>query len=63
MPLSGPEAVVSPLRSSSTEHSHSFTLRLCSVVRVPSPSSSCSSLSGQREQNLETAISYMSQIE
>lgn len=45
MPLSGPEAVVSPLRSSSTEHSHSFTLRLCSEVRVPSLSSSCSSLS------------------
>lgn len=49
MPLSGPEAVVRPLRSSSTEHSHSFTLRLCSVVSVPSLSSSCSSLSDASE--------------
>lgn len=44
MPLSGPEAVVSPLRSSSTEHSHSFTLRLCSAVRAPSLCSSRSNL-------------------
>ncbi|TNN87422.1 hypothetical protein EYF80_002139 [Liparis tanakae] len=44
MPLSGPEAVVSPLRSSSTEHSHSFTLKLCSAVRAPSLCSSRSNL-------------------
>ena len=44
MPLSGPEAVVSALRSSSTEHSHSFARRFCSAVRVPSLSSSRSSL-------------------
>lgn len=52
MPLSGPEAVVSPLRSSSTEHSHSFTLRLCSVVSAPSLSSSCSSLSDASESSI-----------
>lgn len=44
MPLSGPEAVVSALRSSSTEHSHSFTRRFCSAVRTLSLCNSRSSL-------------------
>lgn len=68
IPLSGPEAVVSPLRSSSTEHSHSFALRLCSAVRAPSLCSSRSNLLviedfGGRNHNVSLIKKHISQSE